>query len=135
MGCCSSHATQEHEHSAPGASQPRAQGGPLLNITEKAVEKVKSFAQSNKDATGKHLRISVQGGGCSGFQYGFTFDDQHNDDQFIETGGIRVMLDPVSLPYLQGATVDWMEDLRGSGFVVQNPNATGSCGCGSSFSA
>lgn len=134
MGC-SSHSTHEHEHSAHEMRRPIVhEGGPLLSMTEKAVEKVKSFAQANKDATGKQLRICVQGGGCSGFQYGFNFDDQHHDDQVIETGGIKVVLDPVSLPYLQGATVDWVEDLRGSGFVVQNPNASGSCGCGSSFS-
>lgn len=108
--------------------------GNTINLTEGAINKVKAFATTNKDAGGKHLRVYVQGGGCSGFQYGFTFDEQRDDDQISEVGGVKVVLDPVSLPYLKGATVDWVEDFRGSGFVVQNPNASGSCGCGHSFS-
>ncbi len=104
-------------------------------VTEKAVAKVRSFQTGNKEAEGKFFRVYVQGGGCSGFQYGFTFDEKRDDDSVISTGELTVVVDPVSLPYLQGATVDYMEDFRGSGFVVQNPNATGSCGCGHSFSA
>ena len=105
-----------------------------VQLTEKAIQKVHSFASSNKEAEGKHLRIYVQGGGCSGFQYGFTFDEKREDDQVFSAGDVFVLLDPVSLPYLQGCTVDYVEDFRGSGFSVQNPNATGSCGCGHSFS-
>ena len=106
----------------------------LLQATEKAIEKVRNFAAANKEAEGKGLRVYVQGGGCSGFQYGFSFDEMREDDQVIETGGIKIVLDPISLPYLKGATIDYAEDFRGSGFVVNNPNATGSCGCGHSFS-
>jgi len=121
-----------HEHATP--TQPVPHSGILMNLTEAAIAKVRAFAENNKEATGKNLRVYVQGGGCSGFQYGFTFDDQRDDDQVAEISGVKVVLDPVSLPYLKGATVDWVEDFRGSGFVVQNPNASGSCGCGHSFS-
>jgi len=103
-------------------------------LTDKAIEKVRFFATSNKEATGKNLRIYVQGGGCSGFQYGFTFDEKRDDDEVTAFGDIQVVLDPISLPYLKGCTVDWVEGLTGSGFSVKNPNSTGSCGCGESFS-
>ena len=106
----------------------------VIALTDKAIEKVKTFASANKDSEGKGLRIYVQGGGCSGFQYGFTFDDTRDDDQITHFGEIKVVLDPISLPYLKGCTVDWIEDLRGSGFTVKNLNSTGSCGCGESFS-
>ena len=115
-------------------SVPKVATGSVIHLTEKAVEKVRTFATTNKEAEGKHLRVYVQGGGCSGFQYGFTFDELRDDDQVSEIGDVKVALDPVSFPYLKGATVDWVEDFRGSGFVVQNPNASGSCGCGHSFS-
>src|SRR5262249_32045378 len=105
-----------------------------MKLTEKAVQKVNAFATSSKEAEGKHLRVYVQGGGCSGFQYGFMFDEKRDDDQILPIAGIQVLLDPVSLPYLKGCTVDFVEDFRGSGFSVQNPNASGSCGCGHSFS-
>ena len=106
----------------------------LISLTEKAVQKVHSFATNSQEASGKHLRVYVQGGGCSGFEYGFTFDEKREDDQVIPAGDLQVLLDPISLPYLKGCTVDFVEDFRGSGFVVQNPNASGSCGCGHSFS-
>ena len=106
----------------------------LMNLTEKAMQKIQTFATANADAGGKGFRVYVQGGGCSGFQYGFTFDEIREDDQVMEKDGIKAMLDPMSLPYLKGSTIDFVEDFRGSGFVVQNPNASGSCGCGHSFS-
>lgn len=109
--------------------------GISLTLTEKAIQKVHAFAAGNKEAEDKHLRIYVQGGGCSGFEYGFTFDESKQDDTVLEQGGIKILLDPMSLPYLRGSTVDFAEDFRGSGFVVQNPNAKTSCGCGHSFSA
>ena len=88
------------------------------------------------DSAGKPLRIFVQGGGCSGFQYGFTFDEKRADDAVIQTGGIEVVVDPQSATYLKDAKVDYVEDFRGAGFSVTNPNATGGgCGCGKSFSA
>ena len=81
------------------------------------------------------LRIYVQGGGCSGFQYGFTFDESINEgDEKIVTDGVTLLIDPMSLQYLMGAEVDYSEGLQGAQFVIRNPNATTTCGCGSSFS-
>ena len=105
----------------------------MLTMTDKAVEKVRLYAGQMPEAQGKDLRIFIQGGGCSGFQYGFTFDDQQDGDTIVESGGVKVLVDPMSAPYLNGAKVDFVEDLRGSGFVVDNPNAVSTCGCGHSF--
>ncbi len=110
--------------------------GPLLSLTEAAIAKVKYFAGTMPDSESKPLRIFVQGGGCSGFQYGFTFDEKKEGDAVISTGGIEVVVDPQSATYLKDAKVDFVEDMRGAGFSVTNPNATGgSCGCGKSFNA
>jgi iron-sulfur cluster insertion protein len=82
------------------------------------------------------LRIYIQGGGCSGFQYGFTFDETINEgDEEIVTDGVKLLVDPMSLQYLAGAEIDYSEGLQGAQFVIRNPNATTTCGCGSSFSA
>ena len=82
------------------------------------------------------LRIYIQGGGCSGFQYGFTFDEAVNDgDTSVETDGVKLLIDPMSMQYLMGAEIDYSEGLQGSQFLIRNPNATTTCGCGSSFSA
>lgn len=109
---------------------------PLLSLTDAAVEKVKFFAKSMPDSTDKPLRIFVQGGGCSGFQYGFQFDEKKEGDNVIEQGGITVLVDPQSVQYLKDSVVNYVEDFRGAGFAVENPNATGgSCGCGKSFNA
>lgn len=82
------------------------------------------------------LRVYVSGGGCSGFQYGFTFDEEVNeDDTCVEKGGVTVLIDPMSIQYLSGAEIDYKEDVNGAQFVIRNPNATTTCGCGSSFSA
>lgn len=81
------------------------------------------------------LRIYIQGGGCSGFQYGFTFDENVNDgDAEVETDGVKLLIDPMSMQYLMGAEVDYTEGLQGAQFVIRNPNASTTCGCGSSFS-
>jgi iron-sulfur cluster insertion protein len=81
------------------------------------------------------LRVYIQGGGCSGFQYGFTFDENAEEgDTEVETDGVRLVVDPMSLQYLMGAEIDYVEDLQGSQFVIRNPNAATTCGCGSSFS-
>jgi len=122
------------ESSAP---TPITTGTPdaLLSLTDKAVEKVKYFASTMPDSAGKPLRIFVQGGGCSGFQYGFTFDEKRENDAVIETGGVQVVVDPQSATYLKDSKVDYVEDFRGAGFSVTNPNATGGCGCGKSFNA
>jgi len=108
---------------------------PLLSLTEAAVAKVKYFAGTMPDSEGKPLRIFIQGGGCSGFQYGFTFDEKKEGDHVIATGGIEVVVDPQSAGYLKDAKVDYVEDFRGAGFSVTNPNASGGCGCGKSFNA
>ena len=95
----------------------------------------KQLARILKDeAEGTMLRVAVQGGGCSGFQYGFTFDDVKNDDDLVlERDGVRVLIDSVSVEYLAGSQIDYVDDLIGSAFKITNPNATASCGCGTSF--
>lgn len=104
-----------------------------VTLTPKAIEKAKLFAQGNKDAEDKHFRVYVQGGGCSGFSYGFNFDESREGDAVIEAGDIKVLIDSVSAQYLNNSVVDYVESFQGAGFSVQNPNAKGSCGCGSSF--
>ena len=124
------------ESSNPQPITTTGPAGPLLSLTDAAINKVKHFAGTMPDSAGKPLRIFVQGGGCSGFQYGFTFDEKRADDAVIQTGGIEVVVDPQSATYLKDAKVDYVEDFRGAGFSVTNPNATGGgCGCGKSFSA
>jgi iron-sulfur cluster assembly protein len=105
-----------------------------LSVTDSAVNKVKDFAAKMPDAGGKALRVFIQGGGCSGFQYGFTFDDQKPNDYVLKVKDITVVVDKASSLKLHGATVDWIEDFRGAGFSVANPNAESGCGCGKSFS-
>ena len=121
----------------PTGSEPTGITGskPLLTLTDAAVEKVKFFAKSMPDSENKPLRIFVHGGGCSGFQYGFQFDEQHDGDNVLEFGGITVVVDAQSATYLRDSTVDYVEDFRGAGFSVTNPQSTGGCGCGKSFSA
>ena len=106
----------------------------LVTLTERAVEKVKEFAGSNDDFRDKAFRVFIEGGGCSGFQYGFTFDEERDGDNRLCVQDISVLIDMQSSMYLGGAVVDFADDLRGSGFVVKNPNASGTCGCGHSFS-
>ena len=106
---------------------------PLI-FTDAAAKKVKSLIEG-EDNPNLRLRVYITGGGCSGFQYGFPFDDQINDgDLTIENQNVGLVVDPMSLQYLIGGTVDYTEGLDGSRFVVQNPNASSTCGCGSSFS-
>ena len=103
-------------------------------LTESAVRRI-ALLKTREEAPGAFLRIAVSGGGCSGFQYGITFDDQRNDDDFVfERDGIAVVVDDVSLGLLSGAEVDFVEDLMGASFQIRNPNAASSCGCGNSFS-
>ena len=105
-----------------------------LFFSDKAVAKVRELGEEEENSDLK-LRVFVTGGGCSGFQYGFSFDEnQEEDDTVIERGGMVLLVDPMSYQYLVGATVDYQEGLQGSQFVVQNPNASSTCGCGSSFS-
>jgi iron-sulfur cluster insertion protein len=103
-------------------------------ITESAKAKIDDIlAEENNPKVA--LRTFVQGGGCSGFQYGFTIDEQQNEDDFVlETGKFRVLVDSMSYQYLAGATIDYKDDIMGSSFTIKNPIATSTCGCGSSFS-
>jgi iron-sulfur cluster insertion protein len=104
-----------------------------LQFTQAAARKVRELMLEEGNPSLK-LRVYIQGGGCSGFQYGFSFDeDSQEDDLAVETDGVTLIVDPVSLQYLGGAEVDYSESLQGSQFVIRNPNAKTTCGCGSSF--
>jgi len=106
-----------------------------LVFSDAAAEKVRKLIEEEGNAELK-LRVFVQGGGCSGFQYGFTFDEAVNeDDTTMERNGVTLLIDSMSYQYLVGAEIDYKEDLEGAQFVIRNPNATTTCGCGSSFSA
>jgi len=106
----------------------------MITITDKAVEKIKDIIAEENNPNIK-LRVFVQGGGCSGMQYGFTLDeDQNEDDWDLEYNGVKVLVDSMSGGYLQGAEVDYKEDQYGSQFSIKNPQAVTTCGCGSSFS-
>src|SRR3954464_13967242 len=106
----------------------------VVTLTESAARRV-GVLRANEGNPALMLRIAVSGGGCSGFQYGFSFDDTVNDDDAVfERDGVKLVVDDVSLDLLNGAEIDFVEDLMGSSFQVRNPNATASCGCGSSFS-
>ena len=106
----------------------------MLTITDNARAKIADMlAEENNPKMA--VRTFIQGGGCSGFSYGFTFDEEQNEDDFvIEESGLRLLVDSLSMQYLQGATIDYKEELTGSSFVINNPNAQSTCGCGSSFS-
>lgn len=105
-----------------------------ITITESAITKIADLlAEENNPKL--CLRTFVQGGGCSGFQYGFTFDEEQNEDDFvIEKGGVKILIDSMSYQYLVGAEINYNEDIMGSSFSIKNPNAQTTCGCGSSFS-
>lgn len=105
-----------------------------LVFTDAAASKVRALIEEEGDP-GLKLRVFIQGGGCSGFQYGFTFDEETaEDDTVMEKGGVTLLVDAMSLQYLLGAEIDYKDDLDGAQFVVKNPNARSTCGCGSSFS-
>jgi iron-sulfur cluster assembly protein len=106
----------------------------LVELTERAAEKVREIQSSEPAGEAEVLRIAIQGGGCSGFQYGLGFDrGALEGDHELELHGVRVVVDPFSAPYLTGATIDWLDGLQESGFKIDNPQATSSCGCGHSF--
>ena len=108
---------------------------PPLLFTEAAALKVKELIEEENNPELK-LRVFVSGGGCSGFQYGFTFDENLDEgDTVVENCGVKLLIDPLSFQYLVGAEIDYTEGLEGAQFVIRNPNATTTCGCGSSFSA
>jgi iron-sulfur cluster insertion protein len=109
----------------------------MIHVTETAAEKITELLiEENKVGTG--LRVFVQGGGCSGFQYGLMIDDGQGDqesDQVFDVNGVKLLVDPISLSYLKNAEVDFIDNNAGGGFTIKNPNAKSTCGCGSSFSA
>ncbi|MCK5395479.1 MAG: iron-sulfur cluster insertion protein ErpA [Gammaproteobacteria bacterium] len=116
------------------APKPKVVEGATVGFTEAAANKVKALIEEEKNPNLK-LRVSVDGGGCSGFQYAFAFDENvSDDDAVIEKCGATMLVDVTSMQYLNGAEVDYLEGLEGARFVVNNPNAESTCGCGSSFS-
>ena len=116
------------------ATQPTYDDQAALVFTDAAATKVKELLD-DEDNDALKLRVFVSGGGCSGFQYGFTFDEVINDDDTQMTkNGVTLLIDAMSYQYLVGAEIDYKEDLQGAQFVIRNPNATTTCGCGSSFS-
>jgi iron-sulfur cluster insertion protein len=105
-----------------------------INLTENAAKKINDLL-AEENEPGLNIRCFVQGGGCSGFSYGFDFEETQNEDDFVtEQFGAKILIDSMSYQYLIGATIDYKEDIQGSSFVIQNPNAQTTCGCGSSFS-
>ena len=104
----------------------------MINVTESTIQKL-SEIMSESEESPEALRIFIQGGGCAGFSYGFAFDSKEEDDYIYEQNDIKIVIDPASMEYLQGATIDYKEDFTGASFTIENPNAQSSCGCGTSF--
>jgi iron-sulfur cluster assembly accessory protein len=107
----------------------------FVSLTESAAQQIRSMLADQPENAGKILRIYVEGGGCSGMQYGMVFDEKRDNDRVSEFFGVSVLVDAVSAEYLQGAVVDFSDALTGGGFKISNPNAKSSCGCGKSFEA
>jgi len=106
----------------------------LVELTARAAEKIRELQATEPAGEADVLRVAIQGGGCSGFQYGLGFDQGPVEgDHELELHGVRVVVDPFSAPYLSGATIDWLDGLQESGFKIENPQAVSSCGCGHSF--
>lgn len=105
----------------------------MITLTPRAAKQIQSM-QSELQAPDKRLRVLVESGGCSGFQYGMSFDVPKTDDTQFESEGVAVIIDPTSLAYLQGSSIDFDDGLHGKGFEIKNPNAQSTCGCGKSFS-
>lgn len=125
------------------ASSPSSEGPELspssgdfpLELTDAAIGKIRGYAEGNAEFQGKSFRVFIEGGGCAGFRYAFVFDDPQENDFRCQVKGVEVAIDPLSMNYLRGATVDYVDSLNGAGFAVNNPNASSSCGCGHSFQA
>ena len=106
----------------------------IVSLTERAAEKIRELQSQEPAGEAEVLRVAIQGGGCSGFQYGLGFDrGAIEGDTELEQHGVRLVVDPHSAPYLQGSTIDWLDGLSESGFKIDNPHAVSSCGCGHSF--
>ena len=125
----------EQRQMSTASNEVLAGEAPALVFTDSAAVKVGELIREEGNPNLK-LRVFVSGGGCSGFQYGFTFDENEEDgDTCVVTQGVKLLVDPMSFQYLAGAEIDYKEDLEGAQFVIRNPNATTTCGCGSSFTA
>ena len=124
-----------HEHRDEPARDLAAASVPGINLTPKALEMVKQMHAKEGLGVEQGLRISVVGGGCSGFQYSLSFDVHKEGDTAQEIDGVKILVDEISLPYIAGTTLDYVEGLHGAGFRFDNPRASRTCGCGSSFSA
>ena len=127
----------EHEHAEQQApAQPIDNASlPDVTLTPKAIEMVSKMRAKEGLGADHGMRIGVVGGGCSGFQYSLNFDTQKDGDRVTDFGGVLVLVDEISLPYIAGTTLDYVEGLHGAGFRFDNPRASRTCGCGSSFSA
>ena len=134
------HHGHDHEHAEHGEQQSPAEqidtaSLPDVKLTPKAIEMVARMRAKEGLSAEHGMRIGVVGGGCSGFQYSLNFDTQKEGDRVTDFDGVRVLVDEISLPYLAGTTLDYVEGLHGAGFRFDNPRASRTCGCGSSFSA
>ncbi|HWA85676.1 MAG TPA: iron-sulfur cluster insertion protein ErpA [Opitutus sp.] len=105
----------------------------MITLSQRAADRVRAM-QTELNAPAKRLRVFVESGGCSGFQYGMSFDERKPDDTELESEGVPMLIDPASLAYLNGSSIDFDDGLHGKGFEIKNPNATSTCGCGKSFS-
>ena len=108
---------------------------PVLSVTDNAASEIKRLAASTPENAGKHLRVYVEQGGCSGMQYGMVFDEKRAEDLITDMHGVAVLVDPISADHVRGSVVDFSDSLNGGGFKISNPNARQSCGCGKSFEA
>ena len=124
-----------HSHAPAAPAALKMAPSTALSLTPAAQAKVRAFLAEEENPATKNLRVAVEGGGCAGFQYALTIDEKRADDQVFAQEGFNVVVDPQSLMYLKGIRVDFVESLAGAGFKIENPNAKGGCGCGSSFSA
>lgn len=136
---CMSTATEITRNLSSGeanAEQAAIAAGPSVVFTDNAAVKVRELLEEENNDAEMKLRVFIQGGGCSGFQYGFTFDENLEDgDYAITNEGVTLVVDPMSMQYLDKAEIDYTDDIQGARFVIRNPNAQTTCGCGSSFSA
>jgi len=105
----------------------------MITVTDTAVKQLQALLAETPENAGKGLRIFVEAGGCAGMQYGMALDHRKEGDEIVEHGGVRVFIDSFSVKYLRGSTIDFTDELAGAGFRIRNPNATRSCGCGTSF--
>jgi iron-sulfur cluster insertion protein len=124
-----------HEHQSEPARDNSASSEPGINLTPKALEMVKQMHTKERLGAEQGLRVSVVGGGCSGFQYSLSFDIHKEGDSAQEIDGVKILVDEISLPYIAGTTLDYVEGLHAGGFRFDNTRASRTCGCGSSFSA